>query len=121
MSGNDNISADMHPWTWDNPNTNDPRPYFGATDNAMIQTDRWLENGSYVRFKDIQIGYTFPILKKIGIEKCRVYLSGQNVMTITKYKGYDPELSTGSIFEKGIDWGQYPPVKSFLLGLQFTL
>jgi TonB-dependent starch-binding outer membrane protein SusC len=119
MSGNDNISADMHPWTWDNPNANDPRPYFGPTDNAMIQTDRWLENGSFMRLKNLQIAYTIPQLTKKNIQ-CRINIGVQNLITITQYKGYDPELTTGGIFEKGIDWGQYPPVKTYLCGLQFS-
>ncbi|MGC8823887.1 MAG: TonB-dependent receptor [Bacteroidales bacterium] len=119
MNSPDNISADNRLWTWDNPDALFPRPVFGTSDNAKIQSNRWLEDGSYLRLKNIQIGYTLPYFKHV-VERFRIYVSGQNILTLTGYKGYDPELSGNGIFELGCDWGQYPPVKSFIAGIQFS-
>lgn len=121
MDGPTNMPADFEPWTWDNPSETTPRPVFGTTDNAKAQTDRWLEDGSYLRIKNLQLGYTFPdrLLKKTHfLGNLRVYLSGQNLFTLTRYKGYDPELTNNSVFVKGCDLGGYPPVRSYLAGIE---
>jgi len=121
MNSPDNITADGRPWTYNNQSTDIPRPVFGTSDNAKMQSDKWLEDGSYLRIRNLQIGYTFPSLKNKRIyEKIRLYVSGQNLYTFTKYKGYDPELAGNGIFELGCDWGQFPPVKSFIVGLQMS-
>lgn len=123
MGGPDNMPAYLNPWTWDNPSETDPRPVKGTTDNAKAQTDRWLEDGSYIRMRNIQLGYSVPesIIQKTGIiEMCRVYVSGQNLLTFTKYLGYDPEIAGNSVFGQGNDWGGYPPVRTIMLGLQLS-
>jgi hypothetical protein len=80
-------------------------------------SDFYLEDGNYLRLKVVQIGYTLPVkmLKKIGGTKLRVYATGENLLTLTKYTGYDPEIG-GGVF--GIDKGVYPQAKSFILGIQ---
>jgi len=123
MGGPDNMPGYFTPWTWDNPSETDPRPVKGTTDNAKAQTDRWLEDGSFIRLKNIQLGYTIPesLVSKTGILKeFRVYVSGQNLVTLTKYKGYDPELTGGGVFGQGNDGGGYPPVRAYMAGLQFS-
>lgn len=79
-------------------------------------SDRFLENGSYFRLKNLQIGYTVPTaaVRKIGLQSCRVYLQGNNLLTATKYTGYDPEVG-GSI-----DYGNYPQARSFIFGANIS-
>ncbi len=118
----DNFPADVKPWTWDNPSTDQPRPYAGPSENRKAQTDRYLEDGSYLRLKNLQIGYSLPTnwLNTVSLSRCRLYLSAQNLLTITKYKGYDPEVLTGDVFGQGNDHGAYPPVRSYNIGLQVS-
>lgn len=80
----------------------------------------FLEDGSYLRLKNIQIGLSLPKnwLDKTFISKCRFYVSAQNLFTITKYEGFDPEFNSGNISAAGIDTGFYPQSKSYLCGLQ---
>lgn len=87
-------------------------------------TSRWVEDGSYLRIKNVTLAYNVnsSISKRIGIEKIRVYGSVTNLYTLTKYKGYDPEVSsfTTSDASIGIDYGNYPPAKTFTFGLDVT-
>ncbi|TKC57246.1 TonB-dependent receptor [Pedobacter hiemivivus] len=92
-----------------------------------VPNSYFVEKGSYLRLKNAQIGYTLPAgkLEKLGINKLRVYLSGANLFTITKYAGVDPEIGissensdkTGGKTAYGIDDGSYPSQRTFLLGL----
>ena len=121
FSDNSNYRAGVQPWTPENPNTPTPRAFYGSTTNARGDTDRWLENGSFARLKYIGITYNVPkrMLGKIGFSSAQITLSGQNLLTITKYTGLDPEFNNSSIFEKGYDFGAFPNLKSVSLGLQF--
>ncbi len=80
----------------------------------------WVENGSYLRLRDVTIGYTFPksLLQSWHLSNLRVYLSAQNYLTITKYSGYDPEVSWGEASVNGWDRGNYPAFKSITAGLR---
>ena len=80
-------------------------------------SDFYLENGDYLRLKVVQVGYALPssIYSKIGLTKLRFYLSAENLLTLTKYTGYDPEIG-GGVF--GIDKGIYPQARSIMLGVQ---
>ena len=82
----------------------------------------YIQDGSYVRIKNIQLGYSLPksVLSKLSIEKLRIYVTGQNLFTFTKYKGYDPELGgyTGYNTDRGIDTRNYPGNKTILFGIQ---
>ncbi|WEK33958.1 MAG: TonB-dependent receptor [Candidatus Pseudobacter hemicellulosilyticus] len=84
-------------------------------------SNRWIEDGSYLRIKNITVGYTLPaaFLKKTGLRTCRVYATGQNVVTFTKYKGYDPEASafSGNVAYMGIDQATYPQYRALTLGI----
>jgi hypothetical protein len=91
--------------------------------NNRRVSDRYIENGSYVRIQNVQLGYTLPatLLRSIGVSSLKVYVSGQNLMTFTDYSGYDPELGTISdTVEDGIlfnvDNGRYPVPRSFTIG-----
>jgi len=119
-----NYPEGLEPWTEENPSTTTPRAYIGATDNSRANSDRWLEDGSYLRVKNLQVGYTFPVQKWFsgleGNRNLRVYAGAQNLFTLTRYSGYDPEISGGSVFGKGNDDGHFPPVRTYLAGLQLT-
>ena len=93
--------------------------------NAVTST--WhVEDGSYLRLKNVQIGYTFPltILKKIGgLRSLRIYGSAQNLFTLTKYSLYDPEVGSNALFNKGIDGlGTSPAINArvYNMGLKLT-
>lgn len=114
-------------WTPDNPDATQPRASWSAKqNNAKAGTTRFLEDGSYVRLKNVQIGYTIPNTDKIKIDNIRLYLAATNLFTITGYSGLDPEMtvSTNSKSEgdraNGIDWGTYPVAMSFTFGLNIT-
>jgi hypothetical protein len=117
------MPASLVPWTPENHSTTTPRALIGPNDNTLPYSNRWIENGDYIRLKNIQLGYNFPkrLLKSTKvIESCRLFTGVQNVLTLTKYSGYDPEISGGDIFGKGNDVGHFPPVRSFNLGVQIT-
>ena len=85
------------------------------------ESDRFLENGNFVRLRQLQLGYSLSraLAKKMYLEKCRLYVSGENLFTITKYSGIDPEFSS-SILDTGVDSFVYPFTRSFVIGLQVT-
>lgn len=88
--------------------------------NEKRASSWFVEDGSYLRMKNIQLGVTLPQkwTRKLLVSNCRLYVSGQNLLTITKYEGFDPEFSTGSNTAYGIDTGYYPQSKSVLCGIQ---
>ncbi|MBK7635890.1 MAG: hypothetical protein IPJ13_17620 [Saprospiraceae bacterium] len=87
--------------------SNDPNGNFGR------MSDFYLEDGDYARLKLVQLGYTLPgnVSGKIGSSRIRLYLTGENLLTLTKYTGYDPEIG-GGVF--GIDKGFYPQARSLI-------
>ena len=108
-------------WTGENTSTTFPR----LTDsdpngNFSRLSDFYLESGDYLRFKVVQLGYTLPnrLFNKIAVSRLRVYVSAENLFTLTKYTGYDPEVG-GGVY--GIDKGQYPQARSFIGGIQISL
>ena len=125
--------ADGGSWQYDvtnvqvsNPNTLTPRPIDSdPNDNDRLST-RYIEDGSYLRIKNITLGYTFPkqLLQKAKIENVRVYCNIQNLYTFTKYKGFDPEVgastqdSSGLTF--GVDNGRYPSPMTCSFGVNLT-
>jgi TonB-linked SusC/RagA family outer membrane protein len=121
---NTNFRSDVSPWTPTNTNTNDPRIGVatndqGLVDNARFSSDRWLEDGSYLRLRNIQLGYSFEdsILKKLKMTGLRVYATGQNLFTITKYSGLDPDVQGNGILERGVDNGNWPSNRIFAFGV----
>jgi TonB-dependent starch-binding outer membrane protein SusC len=118
----------IEPWTATNHSTTTPRIGVdnngldrGLVDNAIPQSDRWLESGTYVRLRNVEIGYNIApkALGRIGFRSARIYVSGQNLLTITKYKGLDPDITGPNIFERGLDYGQYPSLRILSAGVQF--
>lgn len=115
--------AAFNRWTPENPDEDEPRIiYTDPNGNMSTSSSYFVEKGSYLRLKNLQIGYTLPltISRKFQVDRLRVYLSGQNLLTITKYSGLDPELSTGSNTSKNMDSGFYPQSNMYQLGVQLT-
>jgi len=89
--------------------------------NGVSNSDRYLEDGSYCRLKSMQIGFTLPesVAKKLSVSKCRFYIAGDNLITWTNYKGYNPDIGRG-LGERGIDFRQYPLNQSYHIGFQMN-
>ena len=107
--------------TWTASNTSAPLPSLNAT-NTQSQSSEFIEDGSFLRLKNISLGYTlrdFDALEAIGAESLRLYVSAQNLFTITNYSGLDPEVSNGGENDRlaGVDIGALPTSKTFTLGL----
>ena len=104
-------------WSPTNPNNEYAVPLQGG---RLPISDRFLENGSFIRCKNITLGYTFPQIK--GISNARIYLSANNLFTITNYTGFDPEVNSygNSNTLIGVDNLVYPVAKSYLVGLQVS-
>ncbi|MCC8143300.1 MAG: SusC/RagA family TonB-linked outer membrane protein [Tannerellaceae bacterium] len=123
MNEPSNFSKNLSPWSPENPSNTTPRPYLGANDNTLVYSYRWIEDGKYIRLKNIQVEYTLPrpTLAKLGfVQSARVYVGAQNLFTITGYSGLSPEISGGNIFGKGNDTGHYPPVRTITAGIQMS-
>lgn len=124
IGGTWNVRKDVwqNHWTPENPNAKYARASAATKDYLAFgdPSSVWVENGSYLRFKDIKLAYALPSQWFAGSRKpnISVYLSGQNLITITSYSHYDPEASWTSSAVNGWDRGVYPSAKSFTLGLQ---
>ena len=121
-----NFRSDINPWSVSNPNGTDARLAVNqssdptVTTNNMAQTDRWLESGSYLRVRNLELSYTLPknILSKVSFNNARIYVSGQNLLTITKYKGLDPDVQGTGIISRGFDAGNWPSSRIISFGIQ---
>jgi TonB-dependent starch-binding outer membrane protein SusC len=132
MDDNSNLPKGTQYWTPENPSTTMPRPLIGgsAAMNARHNSDRWVEDGSYLRLQTIQLGYSLPenLLSRAGVSlsNARVYLNVQNLHTFTGYTGFDPEFvgwqSGVSSLERGIDFGRvYPNPRTITFGVDIEL
>lgn len=109
---------------WTGEGTSNTYPRLSTDDpnkNFSNPSSFFLENGDYFRIKTLQIGYSLPtsLIQKAGLAKARIYVSSNNLVTFTKYTGFDPEIGTGGSY--GIDRGIYPQSRSFLFGLNIGL
>jgi TonB-linked SusC/RagA family outer membrane protein len=113
-------------WTPSNTNTDVPRAVYGDPNNNRRTSDRWLEDGSFLRINNLQLGYTLPasiIAKTKVLRSARVYVAGQNLAVFTNYSGFDPEVSTFNITNTspGTDFLTYPQARSFTFGVNLGL
>lgn len=128
-----NVTQRVYDEHWHGEGTSNtmPRVSFSSSSNNKYPSSRFLEDGSYVRLKNLQIGYTIPnkIVTKYGIKSLRIYATGQNLWTYTKYTGLDPEMhisdnvkrdNYGGDVAAGIDWGTYPSAKSYIIGVNLN-
>jgi TonB-dependent starch-binding outer membrane protein SusC len=102
-------------------NTNGKLPRFTkANENNTFESDRYVEDGSYLRIQNISLGYRLPrsILDKVKVSNLRVYVAVQNLKTFTDYSGYDPEVGAfnNNINLMNVDAGHYPNPRSFTIG-----
>jgi len=115
-------------WTGEGTSDTQPRASWTSKSNNAMPSSRFLEDGSYVRLKNVQLGYNIPekTLKAIKLSQVRVYASGTNLFTLTNYSGLDPEMTVSDNSKNegdraaGIDWGTYPSAMTFMLGLDIT-
>ncbi|GEP94218.1 SusC/RagA family TonB-linked outer membrane protein [Chitinophaga cymbidii] len=108
-------------WRADGQVTNTPKAAWGDPMGNARFSDRWIEDGSYLRLRTVSLQYYIPIKNGI-LKNATVYATGNNLITLTKYKGYDPEFSAaGSVFAQGIDAGLDPLFKSVTLGVRIGL
>lgn len=93
----------------------------GFASTNGLPNSYFVENGSYLRAKNLQLGYTFPsrMMNHIKVEKLRIYIQAANLFTITKYSGLDPEIG-GSVTDFGVDEGGYPYQHGFLAGINLN-
>ena len=109
-------------WTESNPTSDIPR--VGADIASMfVYSSRVVEDASFLRLRNVTLGYTLPrkVLRKMHFDTMRFYISGENLWTLTKYSGPDPEVSTrNSVLTPGFDWSAYPRAMGVTAGLSFT-
>jgi TonB-linked SusC/RagA family outer membrane protein len=112
---------ELNYWTPTNTNTDVPRPIiYDPNQNDRFST-RFVEDGSYLKLQNAQIGYTFSVntLNKTKVIKSfRIYASGQNLFTLCHYKGYDPDFISDGLFSRGYDWGSFPNPRTIMFGIQ---
>ncbi|HEU0077715.1 MAG TPA: hypothetical protein VFQ76_08725, partial [Longimicrobiaceae bacterium] len=108
-----NYRTGLQPWTPENPSSTTPRAVFGpqGQSNARLASDRWIEDGSFLRVESVELGYQLPggLTRGLGLalQNSRIYLNMQNVFTFTDYSGYDPEVrSLDDPLLRGIDDGR---------------
>ena len=115
------ISA-LERWTGEGSTNENPRISVSDPNQNNRVSDRFIEDGSYMRVKNLQLGYTLPksVIEKIKLRKIRVYIAASNLFTFTKYSGLDPEIGSRGTLEIGIDRGFYPAARMFMGGLNVT-
>lgn len=125
--GVENVSQEYYAsaWTPANHSSNFARIYYN--DNGIgnaLPSSAWIQNGSFLKLKSFTVGYTLPseLIRKIALSRLRVYVSSQNLFTITKYKGLDPEIGAqgGYATQTGVDNGTYPSSRLYTVGLNVT-
>ena len=106
---------------WTGEGTSNTVPTLGKSDN-WVCSDMYIQDGSYLRLKNITLGYTLPrnLTKKINISRLRIYARAENLFTWTKYWGFDPEIGSGST-SLGVDYGVYPQARTYTLGFNISL
>jgi TonB-dependent starch-binding outer membrane protein SusC len=115
------LSYNINRWTGPGSTNVNPRLTTAATNNGVISS-YFVEDGSFLRIKNIQLGYTLPesIVRKIGARKVRFYIAINNLVTFTKYRGYDPDFNSGSSLTGGVDQGFYPQARIMMAGLNLN-
>ncbi|MGQ8334935.1 TonB-dependent receptor [Sunxiuqinia sp. A32] len=120
FSDNTNHISGYKAWTAADPNTDNPRVIYADNRNARGDQDRYIEKGSYFKIRQMTLGYTFAKSQLLDVfDNMRVSVTGQNLITLTKYAGLDPEFKSPGIFVKGQDDAAYPSPKSVVFSLSF--
>ena len=113
------FSSTLARWTGAGTSFDEPRVTFVDSNNNTRASNRYIEDGSYLRIKNIQLGYKFPntLIDELGFDEVRAYFQVKNALTLTEYSGYDPEISVGGVLNTGIDYGTYPQPRIWSMGL----
>ncbi|MGQ1947116.1 SusC/RagA family TonB-linked outer membrane protein [Geofilum sp. OHC36d9] len=109
-------------WTGDGTSNKIPRMTNKNINGNWASSDLYIKDGSYMRLKNIQLGYTLPvsISNRVSISKFRVYVSAENLLTITNYDGFDPEIASGGYTTIGVDRGIYPQARTISVGANIS-
>ena len=116
----------LNRWTGEGTSNTQPRfTYDGGANENYRTSNLWLEDASFIRARNVQLGYTFPVAltSRIGLERLRIYAQAENLFTLTRYTGCDPEVTGGNSgygTEAGIDRGVYPQARIFSAGINIT-
>lgn len=122
-AGRNYLATTLNAWTPQNPNSSMPRAVLGDPNGNSRESTRFLENGAYLRLKLLQLGYSLPtaLVQRVWMQKVRIYAGAQNLLTITKYNGLDPEVGRVNVLNTGVDRVLYPQNKRWIAGVQITL
>lgn len=109
-------------WIGEGTSNRIPRMTAANPNQNWRSSDLYIKNGSYLRLKTAQLGYTIPAkaIGKIGLQNVRVYIAGENLLTFTKYDGFDPEMASGGYTTLGVDRGIYPQARTITVGATIT-
>ncbi|MEI7499593.1 MAG: TonB-dependent receptor [Bacteroidota bacterium] len=110
----------MNRWTGPGTSTTEPRPSYGGYN--YTPSDYFVQDGSFIRVRNISLGYTLPLAwsTKIAMQKLRLYVKADNLFTFAKYTGYSPEIGSNSVLSTGIDYGIYPITAVYSVGINLT-
>lgn len=108
-------------WTGAGTSNEHPKLTTGPTKNNVFSS-YFVEDGSFLRMRNLQLGYSFPksLIKKAKIENLRIYVSANNLFTLTKYQGFDPDIGSPNVLSSGVDFGLYPQARTYMGGIQLT-
>ncbi|RZS95988.1 SusC/RagA family TonB-linked outer membrane protein [Cecembia calidifontis] len=114
-----NVRGVLNRWTPENPSNEWP----SSRTRPFVLSDRHIENASFLRVRNVTLGYNLPVGNVTWLRSCRVYLQGQNILTFTNYSGFDPEVNSlgQNPIGIGIDRGTFPMARSFIMGVNFGL
>ena len=109
-------------WIGEGTSNSIPRMTAVNANRNWRSSDLYIKDGSYIRLKTLQLGYTLPTqwMKKVSVQKLRVYVSAENLLTLTKYDGFDPEIAAGDYFNIGVDKGIYPQSRTISVGANIS-
>jgi hypothetical protein len=110
----------MDRWTGPGTSNTEPRPSFGGYN--YTPSDRFIQNGSFLRLRNLSLGYTLPqsISQKLYLQNLRFYVKGTNLFTLTEFTGYTPEIGSSDVLSNGIDNGIYPISAIYSFGMNIT-
>lgn len=124
FNGSNSYATRLNRWTPENPSATEPRVTSTDPNQNFLYSDRYIEDGSYVRLKNVQLGYTFgeSLVERFSMSNLRIYVSSDNLFTLTDYTGFDPEIGNfnGDPLQAGVDYGAYPQARTIIAGININ-
>jgi TonB-linked SusC/RagA family outer membrane protein len=110
----------LEAWTGPGTSNTEPRATYGG--NNYLPSDKFVQDGSFTRLRNVTLGYTLPksITDKIALQQLRIYVKGTNIYTRAKFTGYTPEIGSSDVLSNGIDFGTYPVTSTYSFGINLT-